>query len=201
MLKHFKIQLFILIAIVLFSCNNAPKLNDDNIQSENNIQSLNNNISQETIVVNNKNDIELQLVADSLNIDLRLKLASIYYADREFDNAIVHYLKVYEINPKNLIALISLGNLYYDSEQHEKAIEFYSKALELDPNNLNVRCDMGTSYGKTGNVDMAIKIYRENIDLDFNHAQSHYNLAIFLEQIGDSKEAQKEMVIFNGLRK
>ncbi len=199
-LNNHKIFFFItcIYTFSFISCNNN-KSESKKITETKNIEKV---VSAENnIETDEKTTYEEQLKSDSMNIELRLKLASIYYAERDFNRAIQNYLKVYEIDSTNLTALISLGNLYYDYDYNKEAIEFYQKALIIQPGNLNVKCDMGTCYGRMGEIDEAIRIYKENIETNFNHAQSHYNLAVFLEKKGELEEAQKEMIIFNGLQK
>lgn len=139
------------------------------------------------------------LINDSLNTDLRLALATNYYAEKQFDKAIEHLLIVCNIDNKNIEALIILGNIYYDSEQNENAIKYYEKALALDNKNVNVRCDLATSYLNIKNPNKALNLLKKNIEMQPNHAQSHHNLSIVYTQLGKTKEAEEQMKIFNKL--
>ena len=144
---------------------------------------------------------EKALSEDSLNIDLRIAIATNYYSKKQFEKAIDHLLIVYRIDSKNVDAIITLGNIYYDSEQNEKAIEYYEKALLIDNKNVNVRCDLATCYLNIKNPEKARILLKKNIEIDFNHAQSHHNLSVVYSQLGKTKEAEDEMKIFNSLNK
>ncbi len=141
------------------------------------------------------------LAKDSLNVDLRLALASNYYSQRLFEKAIDHLQKVIGINNKNMEALITLGNVYYDAGQNENAVIWYEKALVLDPNNVNVRCDLATCYLNLKDAEKACSLLKKNLTIDPKHAQTHHNLSVVYNQLGKTKEAEEEMRVFNSLGK
>jgi len=139
------------------------------------------------------------LLKDSSNTELRLALATNYYADKKFDKAIDHLLKIYRKDPKNSEVIITLGNVYYDAEEYENAIIYYEKALVVDKKNVNVRCDLATCYLNIKKPEIACTLLKKNLELDYNHAQSHHNLSVVYNQLGKTKEAEEEMKIFNKL--
>lgn len=145
-------------------------------------------------------EMEKKFAADTNDYQMRLMLANNYYSLNMLPKAEQHFLKVYEHDNRNMIALTNLGNLYYDTKQDEKAIAFYEKALEIDKNNVNMRCDLATCYLNINKQKKAIKILRENIALDPKHEKSHYNLSVMLKQNGDLKEADEQMKIFEQLK-
>jgi tetratricopeptide (TPR) repeat protein len=159
------------------------------------------NINNDVFPQDSFNYYEKALSEDSLNIDLRIALATNYYAKKQFDKAIDHLLLVHRFDNKNIEAIITLGNIYYDSEQNEKAIEYYEKALVFDKENVNVRCDLATCYLNLKNPEKARILLKKNIEINYNHAQSHHNLSVVYSQLGKTKEAEDEMKIFNSLNK
>jgi tetratricopeptide (TPR) repeat protein len=183
------------VTLLLASCTNSElKVTSD--------KSQNSEVSQQntpSISMDNPESYEMMLKTDSLNLDMRLKLAGTYYTTKNFDKALYHYLIVNSIDKKNMAALFNLGNVYYDTQQDELAIKYYEKFLELDKNNSNVRCDLATCYMNLKNTGKAISLLRENIKLDNNHLQSHHNLSVILKQAGKTAEADEEMKIYNTL--
>lgn len=141
------------------------------------------------------------LIKDSLNTQLHMDIAINYYAEKQFDKAIEHFMAVCRMDNKNAEALITLGNVYFDTEQNEKAIIYYEKALALDPKNVNVRCDLATSYLNIKNTEKSYSLLKENIKMAPKHAQSHHNLSVVYTQMGKAKEADAEMKTFNELSK
>lgn len=181
-------------SLFVISCDNEAK--QTNVTTQN-IPLRQNNSKNESFA--EIASYEKQLGTDSLNIEVRLNLASILYSTKEFEKAIYHFSIVNKINKKNLEALISLGNIYYDIQQNEKAIDYYEKALAIDNKNINVRCDLATCYLNIKKPEKALEILKENIVMNFNHTQSHYNLSIVYKQLGKTKEAEEELKIFNKL--
>jgi len=177
--------------ILLFGCNSHPTVTTQPANQVNNTVG----------VVDSLSFYEDILKDDSLNTELRIALASNYYAAKKFDEAIHHLLIVHQIDPKNEEAMITLGNVYYDSEQYDNAIIYYEKALALDKKNVDVRCDLATCYLNEKKTDQAYKLLKKNLEINPNHAQSHHNLSVVYDQMGKTKEAEAEMKIFNSLQK
>jgi tetratricopeptide (TPR) repeat protein len=184
--------LFLLVISIILSCDNEGNEQSKNLNSRES--------AANSVVKSDASSIEKLLIDDSLNIGLLLNLGSIYYSSGDIFKAEKTFLKVYSIQNNNMDALINLGNIYYDSGRNEDAINFYKKALEIDSKNTNVRCDMATCYGNLNNLNEAMKLLNENLLMDPNHAQSHHNLSIFLEKMGDKSGAAKEMELFNKLK-
>jgi len=183
--------------LVIASCNNSElKVTGDKNQSTETSQQAAPSISMDS-----PETYETVLQNDSLNTDVRLKLAAIYYTNKNFDKAIYHYRIVNKIDKENLAALFNLGNIYYDTQQNQEAIAYYERFLKLDNKNSNVRCDLATCYMNLNNTDKAISLLRENIKINFNHPQSHYNLSVMLKQIGKTAEGEEELKIYDTLVK
>lgn len=182
--------------LAMASCTNSElKVSSDKDQSTG-TSSVENSAS---IVMESSEAYETMLKTDSLNTDIRLKLAAIYYTNKNYEKAIYHYLIVNSIDKNNLAALFNLGNIYYDTQRNKEAIQYYERFLKLDNNNSNVRCDLATCYMNLNNIDKAISLLRENIKINFNHPQSHYNLSVMLKQTGKVAEAEEELKIFNSM--
>ncbi|MBK7215373.1 MAG: tetratricopeptide repeat protein [Bacteroidales bacterium] len=142
---------------------------------------------------------EFSLKTDSLNTELRLQLAALYYSAKMFDKALYHNQIVNKINPSNMAAIFNLGNIHYDLGENEKAIDYYEKFLAFDKTNCNVRCDLATCYMRMKNNQKAIALLRENVRIDEKHPQTHYNLSVILNLEGMTSESQKELDLFNML--
>ena len=141
------------------------------------------------------------LRTDSVNVPLQMALASNYYADRKFNEAIDHLLKVYGIDNKNLEMLVMLGNVYYDAGLYDNAVIYYEKALVLDNSNVNVRCDLATCYLNLKKPEISEALLKKNLSIAPNHPQTHHNLSVVYSQMGRDKEAEEQMKVFNALVK
>jgi tetratricopeptide (TPR) repeat protein len=187
--------LFCLITFFIVSCNNAGQKESKGKTQNVVIQQEN----SESLSSNNIGVYEGMLKTDSLNTEIRLKVAAYYYLNKNFEKALAHYLAILQNDKNNLATLFNLGNIYYDIQQNEQAIKYYERLLALDENNSNVRCDLATCYMNLNNTSKAIAILRENIKLDTNHLQSHYNLSVMLRKTGKTVESEKELSIYNAM--
>jgi len=187
-------MLFIMCFAAFFaaSCNNSELK-----VSSNPVQNTDPKLMKDpSFAMDNPDSYELALKTDSMNTDIRLRLAAQYYINKNYDKALYHYLVVNSIDKNNLAALFNLGNVYYDTRQDQLAIKYYEKYLELDKSNSDVRCDLATCYMNLKNTNKAISLLRENIKINNNHPQSHYNLSVILKQAGKTAEAEEEMKIY-----
>lgn len=182
-------------AFIMTSCNNSEiKVPGNRTKNTDPSQS-----NRPSISMDNPESLEIALKIDSLNTNIRLKLAAQYYANKNFDKALYHYLFINRHDNRNMAALFNLGNVYYDMQQDQLAIKYYEKFLETDKSNSNVRCDLATCYMNLNKIQKAISLLRENIKINYNHPQSHYNLSVMLKQTGKNAEADAEMKIYNSL--
>jgi tetratricopeptide (TPR) repeat protein len=142
---------------------------------------------------------ELSLQTDSMNTQMRLKLAAVYYMQQKYDKAIFHCKKILSIDPNNMGAVFNLGNIYYDMQQNETAIMYYERYLNYDYNSCNVRCDLATCYMRLNNNQKALELLRTNVEINNKHPQTHHNLSVILNLEGKKAEAEKEMKIYHSL--
>ena len=54
-----------------------------------------------------------------------------FYDRKEYQDALIHFNKALEYDPKNSSAMFRLGNIYYAIRDYVKAAEFYQKVLSI----------------------------------------------------------------------
>ncbi|KAF2666325.1 TPR-like protein [Microthyrium microscopicum] len=101
--------------------------------------------------------------------DAEKKLGTDAYKKRQFDEAIEHYTKAWELN-KDITYLTNLGAAYFEKGDFEKCIESCQKAIE---EGREVRADfkliakafgrIGTAYEKLEDLPHAIKNYNSSL--------------------------------------
>lgn len=74
--------------------------------------------------------------------------------------AMNHFEKAVEKDPKNSLAYSRMGKLMYNAKNYEKALEHWNKASEADPENPLPYRDMAEAYTYVGKFDVA----KENIE-------------------------------------
>jgi tetratricopeptide (TPR) repeat protein len=190
-----RLLVFIFCGNVLFSCHQSDKTGA--MENNGNSGSVAGNAVKPS--ADGPEVYEKMLQADSLNTDVRLRLAAYFYSLKDLEKAMFHNLIVNRIDSNNMAAVFNLGNIYYDLQQNEQAIRYYERFLKFDHGNCNVRCDLATCYMRLNDNETAVSLLQENIRINRSHPQSHYNLSVFLKEKGKLKEAEKEMAIYNSL--
>jgi tetratricopeptide (TPR) repeat protein len=111
------------------------------------------------------------------------------YEVKEYDNAILYYQKVIELNPSSSPAYNNLGSAYGSKGNLDKAIQSYEKAIELDPNYSVAYYNLGNDYSSEGDLDKAIQSYEKAIELNPNYSKAYNNLGIAYGTQGNPDKA------------
>ena len=67
-----------------------------------------------------------------------LQQANEAYQDNDFENALVFYHKVVDLQYESAILFYNLGNTYFKIEDNARALLWYERALRLAPNNEDI---------------------------------------------------------------
>jgi tetratricopeptide (TPR) repeat protein len=118
-----------------------------------------------------------------------------------YQDAILAYNKVLEIEPQHAPAHINLGTLYYNLQDYKLAEAHYRKAIEADPRYALAYFDLGNVLDETGRIQEAIRIYKTALQLAPTYADAHYNLALAYEKAKDQRKALAHWKAYLGLDK
>jgi tetratricopeptide (TPR) repeat protein len=105
------------------------------------------------------------------------------------DEAIRHYQKALEIDPRSAITHNNLGNVMVACRQIEKAVAEYQLALNLQPDNAKTHNNLGILLTSLGRTDEALAEYQKALDFSTDYAEPHNNLGVALMGIGRIDEA------------
>jgi tetratricopeptide (TPR) repeat protein len=105
------------------------------------------------------------------------------------DEAITHYQKAVQINPKNVEAHYNLGNVLIKEGSVDEAITYYQKALQINPDYAQAHNNLGNALLQKGNVDEAIVHFQKALQISPHFAEAHYNFGNVLFHKGRVDEA------------
>lgn len=98
------------------------------------------------------------------------KIGAEAYKKRDFDTAVQHFEKAWEIWPKDITYLTNAGAAYFEKGDYDKAIEVCEKAVE---EGRSIRADyklvakafgrIGTSYQRKNDTDAALKYFNKSL--------------------------------------
>jgi len=72
--------------------------------------------------------------SDNPEADKEFRVAEAAFAKRDFAEAIAHYSKALELDPKNYSAALFIGDSYFADKDSARAGEWYDRATQIDPN-------------------------------------------------------------------
>jgi TolB-like protein/class 3 adenylate cyclase/Tfp pilus assembly protein PilF len=103
---------------------------------------------------------------DPNDIQAQWGLGWAYLYNRQFDNAMAHYLRTRKLNPHDAEVLAEMGNLLIYVGQPKQAIEQVKEAIRLNPNHYEWYVYyVGWAYEEAGMPEEAIKVFEQAIDL------------------------------------
>ena len=105
----------------------------------------------------------------------QLNLGNKYLQEGKYQEAILAFQKVIEIEPKNIPARLGLGRVYVAIKEYPKAETVLKEVIEIDQNNIDARKDLFQVYVKEGNTDLANTILQELVKLDPSTDIKQYN--------------------------
>lgn len=83
-----------------------------------------------------------------------------------YDEAIVEYSKILEVDPKNIEAYGVRGFLYIQKGDFDQAIADYNSLLEIEPNSVRAYMRRGSAYLEKGDLDKAMVDFNQVIEKD-----------------------------------
>ncbi|MEY3867722.1 MAG: hypothetical protein RLZZ338_1613 [Cyanobacteriota bacterium] len=118
-----------------------------------------------------------------------LKLAEIYYLQKQWEDAITTCYKIILWQPNHAQTYKLLGNSLQSQGKLDEAIRSYNKALQIDPNFVEVMVNLGSVFYKKGEVETAIDLYQNAIKLQPDFGAIYWNLGKILQEKGDLEQA------------
>jgi tetratricopeptide (TPR) repeat protein len=111
----------------------------------------------EQAIKNNPNDtIALKNYADYLS------------ASHKMNEAISHYEKILEINPKRSDVYFALALIYYNKQDFVKCEQVNKKVLSFDPSNQMALYNIGAIAATQGNKEKAKEFWNKVVSIDEN---------------------------------
>ena len=141
-----------------------------------------------------KNDLALQLLAKSLQLDTGnaktvIAAASIMQDHADHDNALAKYRQVVQQSPSSPQVWNNIGMCFFGKQRLIAAIACLKKALFLGPFEWIVSYNLGLVYLNTGQHASAFHYFSAAINLKPEFAHSYMYLGIALSKLEDLENA------------
>ncbi len=136
-----------------------------------------------------KEEYEQVIRLEPFNVEAHNNLGMVYKNLRKFDKAIAEYKKAIALDPQYQKAYYNLAVVYYLKGDIKSATTEARLALALSPDDLESYNILSISYKKMNNHLKAMETLQNALLVDSSHAQTHYNFALLLEEVGRIKDA------------
>ncbi|MEZ6055659.1 MAG: tetratricopeptide repeat protein [Planctomycetaceae bacterium] len=116
--------------------------------------------------------------------ELSLAYARAMEESGNYTDARVHYLKVLELRPNDVAAIVGIARVDHREGNLEAAERGYRKALTLDPSNADALHGLGRQQAKLEQWDSAVDSLNRAVLAAPNDTTIRYDLAVALVQTG-----------------
>lgn len=123
---------------------------------------------------------------DPFNVDALLGLATIAANQGDLNAVERYYRRALELEPQNAAALAGLASIRQPGGPSESQIKF---ELARTPDSPQLHFALGNQLANQGRWDEAQQAYFDAFSLDAGNPDYTYNLAVSLDQLGQSKQA------------
>lgn len=104
----------------------------------------------------------------TMTIDDYLTLGNKYLLEENYEQAVVAFMAVIEIEPRNIEANTALGDIYVKTKEYEKAIEYYEKVCEIDNTISDCYLKLAECYVLLERPEQAIACLKEGYEITKN---------------------------------
>lgn len=131
--------------------------------------------------------------AESLNpasISVHLAPGRLNEAEGRYEQAKDQYVRVTEIEPRNVDGLIGIAGMYDKLDKPQKAVETYQNAIAIDPAYYEPYQYLGVFYYRRGRYDEAAEQFKKVTVLAPRMYVAYRNWAAALEKLDRNTEAE-----------
>lgn len=146
----------------------------------------------------------LKLAPENAHVHYSLGMA--YSKKGTYNEAVDELRRTLEINPDMPEAHYNLGLIYYKQGKIKMAIYEYRATLDILPETrarkrASVYYKLGLAYNDKGMYIDAINVLQKALDIMPNDTRTHYQLSMVYQENGMFDQAEKELKIYNKLKK
>lgn len=136
------------------------------------------------------NIFEKSYSLNNKDIDIILKLGSLYTEYNFFEKSIGLYSVSKKILPNEHLIYFNCGNTYAKIGDIKLAKNEFKTSIEMNPNHFNSYKNLAKAYKDLNEIDKSEKVYNKMIDIDENDASGYRGLGaikILKSQLKDAK--------------
>ncbi|MEW6381748.1 MAG: tetratricopeptide repeat protein [bacterium] len=105
-----------------------------------------------------------------------------------YDQAILCFQKIIQVNPDNTAAHVNLGRAYQEKKLFDQAEASFKTALSLNPDDIDALNQLGLIHYQRGSYDLALDEFRHAL-VWAEYPEIYHNLSIACDKLGKKDEA------------
>ncbi len=109
--------------------------------------------------------IQQTAAAEQLNPAQMNKKGLQLFREKQYADALVHFLAAIKRDPGHIEAMNNLGFVYYKLEQYKKSVSWLEKVTLIDPMRAVAWLNLGDSYNKLGHSAKAVAAYQRFLQM------------------------------------
>ena len=129
---------------------------------------------------------------DPNNLDAITNLGNSFYADGQYDSALVYYERVLKIDSKNSSGLYNKGLTLYQKKDYKNSMEILRKCVSLYPDNTDAIMVLGDNHYSQNSYNEAIEWYKQA----YNKGARSAGLLNVMGYIYDQQNQKTEAIRF-----
>ena len=110
-------------------------------------------------------------------------IADSYYKLKDFDNALIYYLKVVELDEESYNVFIDIGTILNKKNLFAQSEAYLSKALDCGYPNKNLLMQLGISYGGQKKFLQSLITFKETLKFSLEDPILHYQIGIIYKEL------------------
>ncbi|MFI3301437.1 MAG: tetratricopeptide repeat protein [Candidatus Gastranaerophilales bacterium] len=123
---------------------------------------------------------------------LLTKLAGVYTATEQYEEALKIYSQVVKVRPNDAFVYISVGSIYEDLGKYDFALKAYQRAMNIFPDYKYNFLNIANVQYQLGDFESAVDSYEKFLATYSQHFEARENLANSYTSLGAFKKAVKE---------
>ena len=114
---------------------------------------------------------------------------------KQWDNAVVEFLKAAELAPQDSLIQANLGVAFSQTGMHKEALLSFEKALRLGYDSPGLRYNRGVSFARVKLMDEAIQELEAALNMDHRMVKADYDLGVIYNLQGQREKALEKVEI------
>lgn len=119
-------------------------------------------------------------------------IGNIYTQKKEYDKALIYFIRACECNPRFYEAHFNLGVTYFNTGEYSKSETAFKNTMEIKSGDWEVHLNLGKALSYQGKFKEALKQYKKALALNPKEGKIHFEMGLIYQLLQNNELAKKE---------